>query len=89
MTPEFVIEMVQRTVEVSVLLSAPVLVSSLLIGLVVSLFQAVTQINEATLTFLPKILIAGLSLAFFLPWMLTVIIGFTSRILMNLPVYTG
>lgn len=89
MTPEFVVEIVQRTVEVSVLLSAPVLVSSLLIGLLVSLFQAVTQINEATLTFLPKILIAGLALAFFLPWMLTVIIGFTSGILINLPNYTG
>ncbi|MFQ5587607.1 MAG: flagellar biosynthesis protein FliQ [Nitrospiria bacterium] len=89
MTPEFVIEIVQRTVEVSVLLAAPVLVSSLLIGLLVSLFQAVTQINEATLTFLPKILIAGLALAFFLPWMLRVIIGFTSGILLNLPNYTG
>jgi len=89
MTPEFVIEIVQRTIEVSVLLSAPVLVSSLAIGLVVSLFQAVTQINEATLTFLPKILVAGLALAFFFPWMLSIIIGFTSDILMNFPTYTG
>jgi len=88
MTPEFVTEIVQRTIEVSVLLSAPVLVSSLAIGLVVSLFQAVTQINEATLTFLPKILVAGLALAFFFPWMLSVIVGFTSDLLMNFPNYT-
>ncbi len=89
MTPEFVTEIVQRTIEISVLLSAPVLVSSLAIGLVVSLFQAVTQINEATLTFLPKILVAGLALAFFFPWMLSVIVGFTSDILTNFPNYTG
>ncbi|NOY84583.1 Flagellar biosynthesis protein FliQ [hydrothermal vent metagenome] len=89
MTPEFVTQIVQRTIEISVLLSAPVLVSSLAIGLVVSLFQAVTQINEATLTFLPKILVAGLALAFFFPWMLSVIVGFTSDILMNFPTYTG
>lgn len=88
MTPEFVVEIVQKTIEVSVLLSAPVLVASLAIGLVISLFQAVTQINEATLTFLPKILVAGLALAFFLPWMLSVIVGFTSEILINLPLYT-
>ncbi len=89
MTPEFVVEIVQRTIEIAVLLSAPVLVSSLAIGLVVSLFQAVTQINEATLTFLPKILIAGLSLVFFLPWMISLIVSFTSGILTNLPMYTG
>ncbi len=89
MTSEFVIEIVQRAIEVAILLSAPILVASLAIGLVISLFQAVTQINEATLTFLPKILIAGLALAFFLPWMLSLIIGFTNDILINLPVYTG
>lgn len=89
MTPEFVTEIVQRTIEIAVLLSAPVLVSSLAIGLVVSLFQAVTQINEATLTFLPKILVAGLSLAFFFPWMLSIIVGFASDILMNFSSYTG
>ena len=89
MTPELVVEIVQRAIEVAILLAAPVLVSSLLIGLLISLFQAVTQINEATLTFLPKILTAGLALAFFLPWMLSVIIGFASRLFMNLAGYTG
>lgn len=89
MTPEFIVEIVQRTIEISVLLSAPVLVASLAVGLVVSLFQAVTQINEATLTFLPKILIAGLSLVFFLPWMISLLVSFTTGILTNLPMYTG
>ena len=89
MTPEFIVEIVQRTIEIAVLLSAPVLVSSLAIGLIVSLFQAVTQINEATLTFLPKILIAGLSLVFFLPWMISLLVSFTTGILTNFPMYTG
>ncbi|MBN4054150.1 flagellar biosynthesis protein FliQ [Nitrospira defluvii] len=89
MTPELVIEIIQRTVEVSIFLSAPILLSSLIVGLLVSLIQAVTQINEATLTFVPKILVAGISLAFFLPWMLSVIVDFTSKILINLPIYVG
>lgn len=89
MTPEFVTEIIQRTIEVAILLAAPVLLASLAIGLVVSLFQAVTQINEATLTFLPKILAAGLALAFFLPWMVSLLTGFASKILINLPEYIG
>ncbi|MFQ5597173.1 MAG: flagellar biosynthesis protein FliQ [Nitrospiria bacterium] len=87
MTPELVIEMVQRSIEIAILLAAPILLSSLVAGLLVSLFQAVTQINEATLTFLPKIVAAGLALAFFLPWMVSMIIGFASKILVNLPNY--
>lgn len=89
MTPELVIEIIQRTIEVSIFLAAPILLSSLIVGLLVSLIQAVTQINEATLTFVPKILVAGISLAFFLPWMLSMIVGFTSKILINLPIYVG
>jgi len=89
MTPEFVVELVQRAIEIAILLAAPVLISGLLVGLLISLFQAVTQINEATLTFLPKILASGLALAFFLPWMLTVIVGFTTKLLESLPIYTG
>jgi len=89
MTPEFVTEMIQRTIEVAILLAAPVLLASLAIGLVVALFQAVTQINEATLTFLPKILAAGLALAFFLPWMVSLMTDFTSKILINLTEYIG
>lgn len=89
MTPEFVTEIIQRTIEVAILLAAPVLIASLAIGLLVSLFQAVTQINEATLTFLPKILAAGLALAFFLPWMVSVLTGFASNILINLSEYIG
>ena len=87
MTPEFVIEISQRAIETVLLLAAPVLILSLLTGLIVSLFQAVTQINEATLTFLPKILAVALALFLFAPWMLSVIVGFTSNLLTNIPMY--
>lgn len=87
MTMELVIEMGQRTIETALLLSAPVLLFSLVAGLIVSLFQAVTQINEATLTFLPKILAVALALLIFAPWMLSMIVEFTSRLLINIPNY--
>ncbi|TAK00765.1 MAG: flagellar biosynthesis protein FliQ [Candidatus Manganitrophaceae bacterium] len=87
MTTELVIEMGQRTIETALLLVAPALLFSLVAGLLVSLFQAVTQINEATLTFLPKILAVALALLIFFPWMLSIIIEFTSRILINIPNY--
>lgn len=87
MTPEFVIEMGQRTLETALLIAAPVLIFSLTAGLVVSLFQAVTQINEATLTFLPKILAIALALIIFLPWMMSTMIGFATQVLQNIPLY--
>ncbi|MFQ5579250.1 MAG: flagellar biosynthesis protein FliQ [Nitrospiria bacterium] len=87
MTSEFVIEIVQRATETAILLSGPVLIFSLVTGLCVSLFQAVTQINEATLTFLPKILAVALALFLFLPWMMSMIIGFASNLFINIPMY--
>lgn len=87
MTLEFVIEIVQRATETAILLAGPVLIFSLVTGLLVSLFQAVTQINEATLTFLPKILAVALALILFLPWMMSMIVGFTSNLLINIPMY--
>ncbi len=87
MSPELVIELGQRTIETALFLAAPLLISTLIIGLIVSLFQAVTQINEATLTFLPKILAVAISLVFFFPWMLSLIIGFTTNLFQNIPTY--
>jgi flagellar biosynthetic protein FliQ len=68
-------------------MSLPVLVFSLVSGLVVSIFQAVTQIQEFTLTFIPKVLATILALVLFGPWMLHTIVDFTSSIFMNLPQY--
>ncbi len=87
MSPEFVIDIGQRTIETALLLSAPILIATLVVGLIVSLFQAVTQINEATLTFLPKIIAVAISLVIFFPWMLALIVDFTTNILTNIPTY--
>ncbi|MEK7703270.1 MAG: flagellar biosynthesis protein FliQ [Nitrospirota bacterium] len=87
MSPEFVIEMGQRTIETALFLSAPILITTLVIGLIVSLFQAVTQINEATLSFLPKILGVAIALVVFFPWMLSLMVGFTTNLLTNIPTY--
>ncbi|NJN92606.1 MAG: flagellar biosynthesis protein FliQ [Anaerolineales bacterium] len=67
------------------MLGTPMLGVSLLVGLVISLFQAVTQINEATLTFVPKIFALALVLVIFGPWMLEEVIGFTVRLFDMLP----
>jgi flagellar biosynthetic protein FliQ len=87
MTPEFVIDLGQRTIETALFLSAPLLISTLVIGLLVSLFQAVTQINESTLTFLPKIIAVAVSLMIFFPWMLSLMVGFTANIFTHIPDY--
>ena len=73
MTPESVVSTLQRAMEVVVLLGGPPLLAALAVGLVVSIFQAATQINEATLTFIPKLLVAFLVFVIAGPWMLQVI----------------
>ena len=87
MTPELVIDIGQRTIETALFLSAPLLISTLIIGLIVSVLQAVTQINETTLTFLPKILAVAVALVVFFPWMLSLIVGFTSNLFIQIPNY--
>ena len=67
----------------TVLLSAPMLVFGLVAGLVVSIFQAVTQIHEMTLTFIPKILAVIVGLVLFLPWMLHQMIAYTTQLYLN------
>lgn len=87
MTPEFVVDFARRSMEVTILLSAPMLGVGLLVGILVSIFQAVTSIQEMTLTFIPKILGVMLAIIVFLPWMLQVMIAFTADILINIPQY--
>lgn len=73
--------------EVTLLLSAPILILGLIAGLIVSIFQAVTQINEMTLTFIPKLITIFLALMLFLPWMLQVMTEYTANIFVNIPNY--
>jgi len=81
MTPEFAIDIGQKVIETVLLISAPILLVSLVAGLMISLLQAVTSINEATLTFLPKIIVVAIALVLFMPWMLSTLISFTTQML--------
>ncbi len=87
MTPELVTELGRQALETTLLISAPILGLSLVVGLLVSAFQAMTQLNEATLTFVPKLLTLFGALLMFLPWMLNVMTTFMSNLLMNIPNY--
>lgn len=80
MTPELVIQLARRSFEVTLLLAAPLLIFSLVVGLIVSIFQAVTSINEATLTFAPKIVAVMVAMIIFFPWMMTYMCDFTREI---------
>ncbi|MFO7831287.1 MAG: flagellar biosynthesis protein FliQ [Desulfuromonadaceae bacterium] len=80
MTPEFVVDLGQNAVRTVLMVSAPMLLSGLLIGLLVSIFQAATQINEQTMTFIPKIVAVLVSLIIAAPWIIQVMISFTNNV---------
>ena len=80
MTPELVVQLARRAFEVTLLLSAPLLLFSLVVGLLISIFQTVTSINEATLTFVPKIVAVMVAIVIFFPWMMSYMSDFTREI---------
>jgi flagellar biosynthetic protein FliQ len=85
MTIETVTEIGRQAIETAILVSAPILGLSLIVGLLVSTFQAMTQINEATLTFVPKVLAVFAATLLFLPWMMGVLIAFMTHIITSIP----
>ena len=85
MSESFVLSFAQDAIVVAVYLAAPALITSLIIGSVVSLFQSATQIQESTLTFIPKIVGVGLVIALLGSWMLQKLLAFTANTFMNLP----
>jgi flagellar biosynthetic protein FliQ len=87
MTPEFVIEFAKQAIILTILVSLPMLGLGLIAGLIISVFQAVTQIQEMTLTFVPKILAVFIGLLFAAPWMMEKLMSFTSNIITNIPMY--
>ena len=78
MTQEIAILLTSKTILTALTIAAPMLIAGLFIGLAISIFQAVTQINEMTLTFIPKILVTIVALLIFLPWMTTTLMDFVS-----------
>ncbi len=89
MTPEMVLNLVRQGLEVTILVSAPLLLTALITGLLVSVFQAATQINEMTLSFIPKLLAIFLALVIAGPWMLGVMVDFTRRLILGIPGMIG
>jgi len=87
MTPEFVVNFAQEAIKVTILVSMPMLVLGLIVGLAISIFQAVTQIQEMTLTFVPKSLIVLVALLFFASWMLEQLMTFTTTTINQIPFY--
>jgi len=87
MTPEFVISFAQEAIKTTILVSMPLLGLGLVVGLAVSIFQAVTQIHEMTLSFVPKILVVLVALLFFARWMLDHLTHFTGTTLEQIPAF--
>ncbi len=84
MTPEYVIDLGREAIMTCLLVAGPLLLSGLAIGLLISILQAATQIQEATLSFVPKILAVMLAALLLAPWMMTVLTDFASRLFSNL-----
>jgi flagellar biosynthetic protein FliQ len=89
MTPETVLSIGQRALEMTLMLAAPMLLTGLLIGLLVGIFQAATQINEMTLSFIPKLLGAAAMLVLLGPWMLKELVGYARVLIESIPSLVG
>lgn len=87
MTPEFITSFFLQAIKTAIMLAGPMLAVGLTVGILVSMFQAATQINEMTLVFVPKMLGVALALLVFFPWMLNIITDFASKLFMNIPMY--
>lgn len=87
MTEELIMKLGQDAIKTTAMLAAPMLVGALVIGLIISVMQAITQINEATLTFIPKMIIVGIVFVIAGPWMLDVISQFTIELYQNIAIF--
>ncbi|MFQ5644442.1 MAG: flagellar biosynthesis protein FliQ [Thiogranum sp.] len=85
MTPETVIDIGMQAMKVTALLAAPLLLSALVVGLLVGMFQAATQINEMTLTFVPKLMVVALVIVVAGPTLLSTMLGFATGLIKSIP----
>ncbi|HNP63442.1 MAG TPA: flagellar biosynthesis protein FliQ [Woeseiaceae bacterium] len=85
MTPEMVTTIGQQALWVTMMIASPLLLSALAVGLLVGMFQAATQINEMTLSFIPKLLVLVLALVAAGPWMLSIIVNYTRQLMEQIP----
>jgi flagellar biosynthesis protein FliQ len=87
MTTDFVVGLTKQAMEMTLLLAAPVLGVGLVLGLLVSILQTMTQLQEATLSFIPKLVGVGLVLIILSPWMLEIMVNYTATLIENIPLY--
>lgn len=87
MTPDLALQLMRETLLTTLLIGAPILGLSMLVGLIISIVQVVTQIQEMSLTFIPKIVTVGLTLLAFGPWMLKKLLAFATSVIANAPGY--
>ncbi len=87
MSPEMVISLGQKALEMAMLLAMPVLLATFLVGLVISIFQAATQIQEMTLAYIPKIVVAMITIFLLGGWMMGKLVDFTREIFVNIPIW--
>lgn len=89
MTPTTVVEIGRQAVEITLLISAPMFIAALVTGLLVSIFQAATQINESTLSFVPKLVVLFITLVVAGPWILTMMTEYMRRLYGSIPALIG
>lgn len=89
MTPDTVIAIIRQALEVGILVAGPLLLASLLMGLLVSIFQAATQINEMTLSFIPKLLVMFIVLVVMGPWSVQLLVDYVARLFGSIPSLVG
>lgn len=87
MTVDFIVGIMAETIRVALMIAAPVLLVGLVVGVVISLLQAVTQVQEMTLVFVPKIVACLVVLVAALPWMINLLVSFTHNLFSNIPNY--
>ena len=85
MTPEMVMTIAERALVITLMLAAPMLLTALVTGLVIGAFQAATQINEMTLSFIPKVIAIAVTIVIAGPWMLKVLVGYTRELFESIP----
>ena len=86
-TMDVAVQLGRQALMMAFMISAPILITGLLVGIVISILQAATQVQEQTLAFVPKILAMTLALFIFMPWILRTLVGFTRELILNMPLY--
>ena len=85
METDYVLDITNQAIKITLLISAPMLLGALVMGILISIFQAVTQINEQTLSFIPKILVIVGTIVIFSPWMIDTLTNYTRELIISIP----